>query len=150
MNHHPFHAVQRSSRNECLSFKGSLWRASPLARETGHMSPSTETTAVKWLGHTLALMELWLGPRTGVTAQWGCTAVSCLCGPSPTPAASQVFQCHFSSCSQPSSAPTCWSLGFCFVSGARIGKGVERHVLQKVTAYRTAMVGMRWGEREDV
>ena len=90
------------------------------------------------------------GPRTGVTAQWGCTAVSCLCGPSPTPAASQAFQCHFFSCSQPSSAPTCQSLGFRFVSGARIGKGVERHVLQKVTAYRTAMVGMRWGEREDV
>lgn len=75
---------------------------------------------------------------------------SCLCGPSPTPVASQAFQCRFFSCSQPSSTPTCWSLGFCFASGARKGRGVERLVLQKVTAYRTAMAGMRRGEREDV
>ena len=59
---------------ECLGFKGSLCWASHPARQTGHMSPSTVTTAVRWLGHTLATMGLRLGPRTGVTAQWGRSA----------------------------------------------------------------------------
>ena len=63
--------------------------------------------------------------------------------PPLTPAASQAFQRYLFSCSQPSSAPTCRSLGSRSVSGTRMGKGTERHVLQKVTAYRTAMAGMR-------
>lgn len=54
---------------ECLGFQGSLIWASSLAREMGRMSPSTVTTAVKWLEHTLAMVGLRPGPRPAVTAQ---------------------------------------------------------------------------------